>query len=284
MGSPIGPTIRRRRLTKQLRELREARGLSCEQVAQQLGYGASWLSRIETNRRGVKPGDVRELLHVYGVNGPEAEELVQLARDARLRGWWQQYDDILSDAIRTFVGLESDATTIGNYEVSFIPGLLQTEAYARELFRAWRPTVDGAETERKVSARMGRKQSIDRPNPPTLWAVIDEAVLRREVGGPGVMREQLLHLLEVGERPNINLQVIPFSVGAYDPMGSGFSVFEFAEDDPPIVYIENLGGGVYLEDPKDVSRVLESLNYLRGAALSDRQSAELIAGIVKATQ
>ena len=282
MGSPIGPTIRRRRLTRRLRELREDRGLTCEQVTQQLGYGPSWLSRIETNKRGIRPGDVRDLLHFYEVEGPEVEELVQLARDARLRGWWHPFDDILTDAMRTFVGLEGDASSIGNYEVAFIPGLLQTEAYARELFRAGRPSLNAETIERKTMARIERQQVIDRKSPPTLWAVIDEAVLRREVGSRSVMKEQLLHMLSVAERPHVNLQVIPFSSGAYDPMGSGFHVFEFDKDDPPVVYVENLAGGVYLEEPTDVGRVSDSLNFLRGAALSDRQSADFITQVVKA--
>ncbi|MFG3710845.1 helix-turn-helix domain-containing protein [Micromonospora sp. NPDC047730] len=282
MSAPNSPTLRRRRLNARLYALRKERGLSCEQVAKELGCSASRVSRMETGKRGVRPGDVLELLRVYGVTGPEAEELVQLARTARLRGWWHPYDDILTAAMRTFVGLETDATTIGNYEVSFVPGLLQTEAYARELIRAGRPTLDSETIERKTNARMERKQVLDRKHPPTLWAVIDEAILHRQVGGAGVMREQLLYLLEAGERPNVNLQVIPFAEGAYDPMGSGFHFFEFAEEDPAVVYIENLGGGVYLDDPKDVARVGDSLNYLRGAALSDRQSAELITKVVKA--
>lgn len=281
MSTPNGPTIRRRRLNARLRQLRTDRKMSCEQVAQRLGVSASWVSRVEAGKRGVRPGDVRELLAVYEVEGPEVEELVQLARDARTRGWWMSYDDVFSDAMRTFVGLEGDATTIGSYEVSFVPGLLQCEAYARELFKAWRPTVDADTIERSTSARMARQQILDRANPPALWAIIDEGVLRREVGGRGVMREQLHHLLEAADRPHVNLQVIPFTAGAYDPMGSGFHIFEFADDDPPVVYIENLGGGFYLENPKDVARCADSLNYLRGTALPDRSSAELIAEVMK---
>lgn len=281
MTTPPGPTIRRRRLNARLRQLRTDHQLSCEQVAKQLGVSASWVSRIEAGKRGVRPGDVRELLSVYGVEGPEVDELVQLAREARTRGWWQAFDDVLSDAMRTFVGLEQDAAIVGNYEAHFVPGLLQTEAYTRELFLASRPSMDAETVERLTRVRMERKQVLDRGNPPMLWAVIDEAALRREVGGSGVMREQLLALLEAGERANVALQVVPFSVGAYHPMGTGFHLFEFSESDPPVVYLENLGGGIYLEEPADVARCRDSLNYLRGVALSDRQSAALIAEVVK---
>ncbi|MBQ1047807.1 helix-turn-helix domain-containing protein [Micromonospora sp. C51] len=282
MGAPMGPTIRRRRLNIRLKELREEKGLSCEQVAQRLGYHASRVSRIESGRRGVNAGVVRELLSVYQVEGEEAEALVQLARDARRRGWWHPYKDVLTDSVRTYVGLEQDATTISNYEAQFIPGLLQTEAYAREVFVSWRPSLQPEISERLTNVRMIRQRVLQNRTPPMLWAVIDEAALHREVGGRGVMKEQLMHLLDIGERPAVTIQVVPYSVGAYPAMGSGFTLFEFGEGDPPAVYLENLGGGFYLEDPEDIGRCSDSLNYLRGVALSDRESAALIAGIAKA--
>ena len=282
MAASTSPTLRRRRLASELRRLREQAKLTCDEVGARIGCTGSRISRIENGRLGIRPGDVHELLEIYQVTGPLRDQLVQLAREARKRGWWQAYNDVLTDEMKTFVGLEAEATSIMNYEAHYIPGLLQTEAYARELFLAWRPSVSAEAVERLTRVRMARQDVLAKSDRPTLWAVLDEAVLQRAVGGPGVMREQLHHLLTLSEHGQVTLQIFPFRSGAYHPMGSGFIVFEFPEPaDQPIVYLENLAGGLYLEDPAEVAQCIVGFNHLRANALPDHESAALIAQVAK---
>ncbi|MDG4795487.1 helix-turn-helix transcriptional regulator [Micromonospora sp. WMMD1082] len=282
MAASTSPTLRRRRLASELRRLREQARLTCDEVGERLGCTGSRISRIEKGRLGIRPGDVHELLDVYGVTEPLRGQLLQLARDARKRGWWQVYNDVLTDEMKTFVGLETDATSIMNYEAHYIPGLLQTEAYARELFLAWRPSVTTETVEKLTKVRMARQTVLSSADRPTLWAVLDEAVLQRTVGGPGVMREQLHHLLTLSEHGMVTIQIVPFRSGAYHPLGSSFILFEFPDPrDQPVVYMENLAGGLYLEQPAEVAQCIVGFNHLRANALPDHDSAALIAQVAK---
>ena len=282
MAHPTSPTVRRRRLASELRRLRESARLTCDDVGERLGCTGSRISRIETGRLGIRPGDVREMLDLYDVTGAEADRLIQLARDARQRGWWQAYNDVLTEEFKTFVGLEAEASSILDYEAHYVPGLLQTQAYARELFRVWRPSVDPSKVDRLTAVRMERQELLRGPNAPDLWVVIDETILRRNVGGPAVMREQLDRLLAASEYPNVTIQVVPFDAGAYVAMGSAFIVFEFPDAlDESVAYMENLARGLYLEDKDEVAACTLAFNHLRAAALPDHESTALITEVAK---
>ncbi|GHJ49472.1 transcriptional regulator [Catellatospora sp. TT07R-123] len=282
MVSAKSPTVRRRRLCGELRRLREAARMTCDEVGRELGCTGSRISRIESGRLGIRPGDVRELLDVYRVTGPEADRLVQLARDARQRGWWYAYNDVVSETMKTFVGLEAEASSIQNYEAHFVPGLLQAEPYARELFEGVRPTLDAETVQRRLALRMARQQVLHRADPPDAWFILDEAALRHRVGGAGVMRAQLDHLLEIGELPNVTVQVIPFAAGVHFGMGSGFVVFDFPDPlDTSVAHTENLVGAVFWEEQSEVDRCRVAFNHLRSAALSDVGSRVFIGDMAK---
>src|SRR6266702_7466825 len=194
------PTLRGRRLAMELLRRREATGMSREEVARQLEWSTSTIFRIETGRSRPQPGNVRTLLELYGVTGPERDGLIQLARDARQPGWWHSFRDVLPNPYEVYIGLEAGAATIRNFEPVVIPGLLQTEEYARATFRNGPRELDRDEVERRVQVRMARQRILARDDRPRLWVVIDEAVIRRVVGSPEVMREQLLHLIESAEQ------------------------------------------------------------------------------------
>jgi transcriptional regulator with XRE-family HTH domain len=235
MPAVPSPTARGRRLRHELRRLREEAGLTHSEVARRLDWSASKLSRIETGQSRVQTGDVRDLLGAYGVTDEAtAEALVQLAREARRRGWWTRYTDVLGSG--TYVGLEADASALHTYESMFVPGLLQTEDYARAIIRADLAKPDPETLERRLAARMARQEILSRPDPPQIWAVLDESVVGRPVGGPAVMRAQLQYLIEVSNRPNtpLTLQVLPLTVGAHPGMNGPFVILEFqSPNDPP---------------------------------------------------
>ncbi|MEV0455107.1 helix-turn-helix domain-containing protein [Catellatospora methionotrophica] len=282
MASAKSPTVRRRRLCGELRRLREAAGMTCEEVARQLECTASRISKIEGGRLGIRPGDVRELLDIYKISGAEADRLVLLAREARKRGWWHVYNDVTSDAFRTFVGLETEASSITSYEAHYIPGLLQTEDYARELFLAARPTLDPERVARRTELRMARQQLLTQASPPDLWVVLDEAVLRRRTGRPDVMRAQLEHLLLSGDLPNVTIQVVTFEAGFHYGMGSGFTIFQFPDPlDESVAYTENIAGAMFMEDKAEISRYSMAFNHLRSAALSDSRSKQLVSDVAR---
>src|SRR6266705_3585670 len=245
MASEQSPTVRRRRLALELRRLREAARLTCEEVADHLECSASKISRVETGRVSVSPRDVRDMLELYGVPPQQRESLVQLARDSRQKGWWHAYSDTMQPQFVTYVGLESAASEIRIYEVSLIPELLQTEDYARAVIRSGMMNSPAEDVERRVALRMARQPAITRDDPPKVWAVLDEAALRRRVGGAGLMRLQLEHLLAQATLPNVAVQVIPFGGGAHPAMGRPF------------------------------------INHLRASALSFDDSSALIASVLK---
>jgi transcriptional regulator with XRE-family HTH domain len=282
MVSEHSPTVRRRRLALELRRLREAAKLTCEEVADHLECSASKISRVETGRVSVSPRDVRDMLELYGVPSAQRESLVQLARDSRQKGWWHAYSDTMQPQMATYIGLESAASEIRIYEVSLIPGLLQTEDYARAVIRAGMVNSPAEDIERRVSLLMARQPAVVREDPPKVWAVLDEAALRRRVGGSGLMRLQLEHLLAQAALPNVAVQVIPFGGGAHPAMGRPFIILVFPERvDTDVVYLEDLTSALYLEDVAEVDRYNVFFNHLRATALSFDDSAALITSVLK---
>ncbi|HEY2691212.1 MAG TPA: helix-turn-helix transcriptional regulator [Streptosporangiaceae bacterium] len=282
MSSEQSPTVRRRRLALELRRLREAARLTCEEVADHLECSASKISRVETGRVSVSPRDVRDMLELYGVPPAQRESLVQLARDSRQKGWWHAYSDTMQPQFVTYVGLESAAAEIRIYEVSLIPELLQTEDYARAVIRSGMMNSPAEDVERRVALRMARQPAITRDDPPKVWAVLDEAALRRRVGGAGLMRLQLEHLLAQATLPNVAVQVIPFGGGAHPAMGRPFIILVFPERvDTDVVYLEDLTSALYLEDVADVDRYNVFFNHLRASALSFDDSSALVASVLK---
>jgi len=281
MASEQSPTVRRRRLALELRRLREAARLTCEEVAEHLECSASKISRVETGRVSVSPRDVRDMLKLYGVPEQQRDSLVQLSRDSRQKGWWHAYGDI-NPQFATYVGLESAASEIRVYEVNLIPGLLQTEEYARTMIRSGTMNGNLANVDRMVALRMARQPALTRNDPPMLWTVVDEAALRRRVGGTELMRSQLEHVLELSSLKNVAMQVIPFGAGAHPAMGRPFVILVFPERiDPDVVYLEDLTSAFYLEDVDEVDRYNVFFNHLRATALSFDDSAALVTSVLK---
>jgi transcriptional regulator with XRE-family HTH domain len=281
MPAMPSPTARGRRLRHELRRLREEAGLTHSEVARRLDWSASKLSRIETGQSRVQTGDVRDLLEVYGVTDEATcSALVQLAREARRRGWWTRYSDVLGSGI--YVGLEAEASALHTYESMFVPGLLQTEDYARAIIRAGQTRPDPETLERRLAARLARQEMLNLPDPPEIWAVVDESVINRPVGGPEVMRSQLQHLVDLGNRPMaaLTLQVLPLSVGAHPGMNGPFVILEFhSPTDPTMVYLETATDGLFIEDPPDVERYTLMFNHLVARALGPDESLAMIADL-----
>jgi transcriptional regulator with XRE-family HTH domain len=276
------PTVRRRRLASELRALREAARLTCEEVAEHLECSASKISRVETGRVSVSPRDVRDMLDLYGVDPQRRDSLVQLARESRQKGWWHAYSDTMQPRFATYVGLEDAATEIRTYEINLVPGLLQTEDYARTVIAAGNLTGSREDVERRVALRMARQPMLTGANPPQLWAVLDEAVLHRTVGGRGQMRLQLEHLVEVASMPNVAVQVVPFGAGAYPGMGKPFVILAFPErEDPDVVYLEDVASALYLEEVEQIDTYNMLFNHLRATALSFEESTALMISAAK---
>jgi len=222
------------------------------------------------------------MLELYNVEPEQRESLVQLARESRQKGWWHAYSDSIEPRFANYVGLEDAAAEIRTYEVNLIPGLLQTEDYARVVISAGNLTAPHSEVDRLVALRMARQPMLTGDAPPQMWAVLDEAVLRRTVGGRGLMRLQLEHLAELATLPNVAVQVIPFSSGAHPGMGKPFVILAFPERaDPDVVYLEDLTSALYVEDLHQVDRYNVLFNHLRATALSFEDSAALITSAMK---
>jgi transcriptional regulator with XRE-family HTH domain len=249
--------------------------MTADQAAREVGISKSALSRIENAQVSVMPPVARALLELYGLEGADVDALVQVAREARKRGWWQAYDDVLPGWFEVYVGLEAEARQIQTYEPQLVPGLLQTADYARAVIRVEHPDAPDEEIARRVELRMRRQQA---ETPPNLWVVLDEAVLRRPVGGAAVMTAQLARLAEVAQRPGTTLQVLPFSAGEHASMGSAFSILTFSEPaDPGLVYVETRAGSLYLEgrQVRDYGVVFQ---HLVAAALGQRDSVTMLEG------
>jgi transcriptional regulator with XRE-family HTH domain len=275
--------VRRRRLGAELRRLRETAGMSADEASRHLECSASKISRIETGRVPPRLRDVRDLLSLYRVSD-EANRaaLLDLVRQSREEGWWQSFSDVVPEWLRSYVGLEGDASSVHTYESVLIPGVVQTEEYARALLRSSDRDAGYDEIERKVALRVARQKRFDRPDRPELWIVLDEAALRRPVGGPAILRAQLEHLLEVSERQRLTIQVMPFDVGGYPAQGFPFTIFGFPNPlDTPVVYVEELAGALYLEKAHEVMRYKVAFDYLRARALDHEDGTGLIKGILK---
>ena len=254
-----GPTVRRMLVGAQLRRLRTEMGLTREEAGEAIRASEWKIHRLENGQVGFKERDIIDLLHLYEVTDPtEVAEFVALAREANSPGWWQHYGDVLPPWFRTFVDLESAATLIRTYEGQFVPGLLQTEDYLRAVVGGAQLNEPPEEAERRVALRLGRQTMLEQPGAPRLWAVVDEAALRRPVGGRGVMRAQLERLVEAAELSNVTLQVLPLEAGAHPAMVGAFSVLRFAGQElPDVVYLEHLTNAAYLDKRDEVEKYLD---------------------------
>jgi transcriptional regulator with XRE-family HTH domain len=273
-GSPVsnlisapgsgGPTVLRILLGAQLRRLREARRISLEDAGEVIRASHSKVSRLETGRVGFKDRDIADLLTLYGVTDEtERTALRELAARANKQGWWHDYSDILPNWFEAYVGLEEAATQIRAYEVQFIPGLLQTGDYARAVTLLGYPNASEREIDRRVGLRLARQAVFTRPNPPNIWVVLDEAVMKRPIGGSEVMRAQIKHLIEMSARPNVTIQIVPFQVGGHAAAGGPFSILRFAEHDlPDVVYLEQLTSSLYLDKQEIVDSYLAVMDRL----------------------
>lgn len=281
MPARPSPTIRRRRVAMELRRLREEAGLTIERVAEALECSDSKVSRIETANVNATPRDVRDMLELYGVVGTQQDALVHMAREARKKGWWHKYRDYQADQA-SYVGLEVAADSIRIYSALVVPGLLQIEAYARAVIRALMPDASPEEIEHRLELRMARQPLLTEADPPSLWAILDEAALCRQVGGPGVMREQLNHLAEQGQLPNVTLQVLPYTAGQHAGMDGAFDILGFEEPaDPDVVHLENFTSQLYLERPDEVRRYSLVFDHLRALALGPDDSSAYLAELAK---
>jgi Domain of unknown function (DUF5753)/Helix-turn-helix domain len=274
-----GPTALRILLGAHLRRMREATGISREDAGWEIRSSESKISRMELGRVGFKERDVADLLNLYGLDdAEERERLLALAKDANNPGWWHRYGDVLPSWFQSYLGLEAAAERIRTYETQFVPGLLQTVDYARAVVRIGQVTLKPEEVERRVELRMDRQRIITRPRPVRLWAVLDEAVLRRPVGGRAGTRRQLPRLAETGARPNVRLQVLPFGAGAHPGMDGAFTVFRFPKPtDPEVVHLEHTTGDLYLETAEETARYAAAFEELSAAALDPDESSALIA-------
>lgn len=273
-------TVLRIVLGTQLRRLREAAGITCEAAGDRIRASHAKISRLELGRVGFKERDIVDLLDLYGVtDAVEREAFLQLVRQANSPGWWHRYSDVLPGWFEMYVRLEQAASAIRAYHVQFVPGLFQTEEYARGVI-AGEAGEPAHEVEQRVHLRMTRQKLLAEPNAPRFHAVLDEGALRRAYGPPRVMREQLEHLAELAELPNVTVQVLPFDRGGSAATSGPFTMLQFAEDDlPDIVYLEQLTSAVYLDKPGEVRRYRTAMDRITAAAASPADSRTLIRGL-----
>jgi transcriptional regulator with XRE-family HTH domain len=276
-----GPTVVRILLGTQLRRLREARGISTDAAAHPIRASHSKISRMELGRVGFKERDVEDLLTLYGVTDlSERSALLALARRANTPGWWQHYNDLLPAWFEPYIGLEEAASLIRTYEVQFVPGLLQTEDYARAVIRLAHFDTPEEDIERRVRLRMTRQRRLTAPDAPTVWAVVDEGALRRPVGGAEVIRGQVDRLIELTELPNVTLQIVPFDTGGHAAAGGPFTLLRFSEPTlSDVVYMEQLTSALYLEKPHDVDTYLDVMNRLCVEAVRPEDTVARLAAI-----
>ncbi len=280
MAAENNPTARRRRLGMELRRLRESSGMTGEEAADRMSWSGSKLSRIERGQVASNSDDIRDLLELYGVDEPGFRHtLVMLARESRRRGWWHAYGDVLPERFEVYLGLEPEASTLRFYQSETIPGLVQTESYARALVRAHPVPVDADELERRVELRLRRQELLLRDYPPQTWVVLDEAVLHRPIGGAGVLADQLDHLLKITAEGHVNVQVLPYDAGTHPGLNGSFDILEFPESDiytQYLVHLENLTNSLYIEKAKEVQNYIHAFEQLRAAALLPDESREVI--------
>lgn len=283
-GQGGGSTVRRMQLGARLRALRRAAGLSRDEAGDPIRASESKISRMELGRVGFKERDITDLLTLYGVHDPaERQTLMTFAREANSPSWWHPYGDVLDAWLQTYLDFEQAAELIRTYEVQFVPGLLQTEAYARAVISLGYESSASDEIERRARLRMERKQLLLRPDAPKLWAVLDEAVLRRPIGGRDVLREQIATLLDLTESTTtVRLQVMPFSSGGHAASGGAFSVLRFPYQElSDVVYIEHLTGALYIDRREEVDRYTAAIGrlFIEAAPLSDTPA--ILRGILR---
>jgi hypothetical protein len=280
-GSISGPTVLRMLLGAQLRRLREAGGVTRERAGWEIRSSESKISRMELGRVGFKERDVADLLTLYGVTvASEREVLLKLAQDANSPGWWHRYGDVLPGWFQSYLGLEASAALIRTYEVQFVPGLLQTADYARAVILLGHRGAPPEELDRRVSLRTERQELLRRSDPPQLWAVLDEAALRRPIGGPQVMRGQLDALIEATAAPHVRLQIVPFAAGGHAAASGAFSILRFSDQDlPDIVYIEQLTSAIYLDKRDDLDYYALAMERLCVEAAPPERTPELLTHI-----
>ena len=277
-----GPTVLRILLGSQLRMLREVKGITREEAGYAIRASGSKISRMELGRVSFKERDVTDLLKLYGVDEDETATLVALATQANSPGWWHKYGDVLPDWFQVYVGLEEAASLIRLYEVQFVPGLLQTADYARAVVRLGQPGAAPEEIERRISLRMGRQELLTKPGGPRLWAIVDEAALRRPIGGREVMRAQLVQLIEATGERNVTLQVMPFRSGGHAAEAGAFTIMRFPEPDlPDVVYLEQLTSALYLDKRDDVEKYTEVMERLSVESESPERSVDILSGMLE---
>ncbi|WP_328317662.1 helix-turn-helix domain-containing protein [Streptomyces sp. NBC_00388] len=272
----VGPTTRRRQLGSDLRRLREQRGLTLEGAGVGVGISKATLSRYETKEGPVKWPVVDALCRQYGATDAERAALVELAKGAKIQGWWRSLDDPIPDSMNLMLTLEDEVISEDHYACMYIPGLLQTRGYAEAVHRASEMRCTEKEVQHMVDIRMKRQDLLNREQPPHVWAVIDEAAIRRQVGGLDTMRGQLLHLLAAADRPHITVQILPFSAGAHAAAVGSFIVLGGQTPDLDVVYVDIIGGGLFMEKPKEIERYRLAFQYLCAQALDITASADLI--------
>jgi hypothetical protein len=278
-----GPTVLRMLLGAQLRRLRESASVSRDDAGYHIRASGSKISRMELGRVSFKERDVTDLLEFYGIDDQvERDKLVQLTKDANATPWYQKYQGVVPDWFNVFVGLEEAAQLIRVYEIQFVPGLLQTEEYARAVTLQGSPGLDPEEVESRVALRMGRQKLLTRENPPRYWVIMDEAALRRPMGGRDVHVGQIEHLMDLVGEPNITIQVMPFRYGGHAAEGGAFTIMRFPETDlPDVVYLEYLSGAIYIDKPEEVERYAAVMERLSVAGTSPDRTRELLSGILK---
>jgi transcriptional regulator with XRE-family HTH domain len=278
-----GPTVLRMLLGAQLRKLREQAGISREDAGYHIRASGSKISRIELGRVSFKERDVTDLLEYYGVHDPaERDKLIQLTREANSPPWYQRFQDAVPDWFHVYVGLEEAAQLIRDYQIQFVPGLLQTEEYARAVILQGSPGLGPEEVERRVQLRMGRQKLLTRENPPRFWAIVDEAALRRPMGGREVHLGQLERLICSVSEPNITLQVMPFRYGGHAAEGGAYTIMRFPETDlPDVVYMEYLTGAHYIDKADEVERYAAVMERLSVAATSPDRTREILGQMLK---
>jgi transcriptional regulator with XRE-family HTH domain len=280
-----GSTVRRILLGSQLRRLREQKGVTRQDAGYVIRASESKISRLELGRVSFKERDVDDLLTLYGVGDKaEREALIQLAREANTPGWWHRYNDVLPGWFQTYVGLEESAALIRTYELQFVPGLLQSEGYARAVIRLGNAGAAEHEIDQRVELRLQRQERLTGPDAPRLWAVIDEGALRRPIGGPEVMRGQFEHLIEMSKLPNVTIQIMPFRFGGHAAEGGAFTILRFPEQDlPDVVYVENLTGAMYLDKRDDVDTYLQAMERLCVDSATPERTVELLGDFLRET-
>lgn len=273
------PTVRHKRLTSELRRLRADSGLTRDEVAGRLDWHPTKITRIETGQwTRLNLRDVRDLLDIYGVTDEsQREAFIQLARDARQRGWWHSYGDVLPSEYSHFIGLEAEAASVRTYQQVLVPGLLQAESYTRAVVQAFRPTDTPEGIDRRTAVRHERQRRVIEERSLQFSAILGEGVVHQRVGGPAVMTDQLRFLADAGDLPNVMVQILPYSAGAHGAMIGSFEILGFPEPiDPDVVYLENMASALFLEEPDDIARYVQVFDYLRATALSPQASGDML--------